>query len=158
MCPLLETWPATPGMCPDWESNRRAFGSQAGTQSTEPHQPRQVGYFYTQEKWDFYSEFLQQWAHFKVTKMTSLTYSSRWQSRGRWRRSGVTSSLYVLAKSVSLSGLSILMMKCKWWSEFYLPDLFLPLTFCYSNSFLIGHDFLNEDKFETKSLWHHQSK
>ena len=26
-------------MCPDWESNRRPFGSQAGTQSTEPHQP-----------------------------------------------------------------------------------------------------------------------
>ena len=28
-----------PGMCPDWESNRRPFASQAGTQSTEPHQP-----------------------------------------------------------------------------------------------------------------------
>ena len=28
-----------PGMCPDWESNPRSFGSQAGTQSTEPHQP-----------------------------------------------------------------------------------------------------------------------
>ena len=28
-----------PGMCPDWESNQQPFGSQAGTQSTEPHQP-----------------------------------------------------------------------------------------------------------------------
>ena len=28
-----------PGMCPDWELNQRPFGSQAGTQSTEPHQP-----------------------------------------------------------------------------------------------------------------------
>ena len=28
-----------PGMCPDWESNLRPFGSQAGAQSTEPHQP-----------------------------------------------------------------------------------------------------------------------
>ena len=28
-----------PGTCPDWESNQRPFGSQAGTQSTEPHQP-----------------------------------------------------------------------------------------------------------------------
>ena len=28
-----------PGTCPDWESNRRPFGSQAGTQSTEQHQP-----------------------------------------------------------------------------------------------------------------------
>ena len=28
-----------PGMCPDWESNWWPFGSQAGTQSTEPHQP-----------------------------------------------------------------------------------------------------------------------
>ena len=28
-----------PGLCPDWESSRRPFGSQAGTQSSEPHQP-----------------------------------------------------------------------------------------------------------------------
>ena len=28
-----------PGMCPDWELNQRPFGSQADTQSTEPHQP-----------------------------------------------------------------------------------------------------------------------
>ena len=28
-----------PGMCPDWESNWRPSGSQASTQSTEPHQP-----------------------------------------------------------------------------------------------------------------------
>ena len=28
-----------PGMCSDWESNWRSFGSQAGTQPTEPHQP-----------------------------------------------------------------------------------------------------------------------
>ena len=28
-----------PGMCPDWESNSRPFGSQASSQTTEPHQP-----------------------------------------------------------------------------------------------------------------------
>ena len=28
-----------PGMCPDWELNWQPFGSQAGTQSTEAHQP-----------------------------------------------------------------------------------------------------------------------
>ena len=28
-----------PGMCLDWELNQQPFGSQAGTQSTEPHQP-----------------------------------------------------------------------------------------------------------------------
>ena len=28
-----------PGMCRDWESSQRPFGFQAGTQSTEPHQP-----------------------------------------------------------------------------------------------------------------------
>ena len=27
-----------PGMCPDWESNWQAFGSQASAQSTEPQQ------------------------------------------------------------------------------------------------------------------------
>ena len=30
-----------PGMCPDWELNLQPFGSQASTQSTEAHQPRQ---------------------------------------------------------------------------------------------------------------------
>ena len=30
---------ANSGMCPDWELNQQPFGSQAGTQSTEPHQP-----------------------------------------------------------------------------------------------------------------------
>ena len=28
-----------PGTCPDWESIQQPFGLQAGTQSTEPHQP-----------------------------------------------------------------------------------------------------------------------
>ena len=31
-----------PGICSDWESNQRPFGSQARTQSTEPHQPGQM--------------------------------------------------------------------------------------------------------------------
>ncbi|KAF6125283.1 hypothetical protein HJG60_009802 [Phyllostomus discolor] len=30
-----------PGVCPDWELNWQPFGSQASTQSTEPHQPGQ---------------------------------------------------------------------------------------------------------------------
>ena len=42
MCGCLSRTPYwgpahNPGMCPDWESNQRSFGSQAGTQSTEPH-------------------------------------------------------------------------------------------------------------------------
>ena len=32
-------------MCPDWELNQQSFGPQAGTQSTEPHQPGQQGAF-----------------------------------------------------------------------------------------------------------------
>ena len=31
-----------PGMCPDWESHRRPFGSQASAQSTKPHQPGHI--------------------------------------------------------------------------------------------------------------------
>ena len=31
-----------PGICPDREWNQRPFGSQAGTQSTEPHQPGRI--------------------------------------------------------------------------------------------------------------------
>ena len=39
MQPLLGTWPKTQACSPKWEWNWRPFGSQAGTQSTEPHQP-----------------------------------------------------------------------------------------------------------------------
>ena len=28
-----------PGVCPDWELNQQPFSSQAGAQSTEPHEP-----------------------------------------------------------------------------------------------------------------------
>ena len=35
-----------PGMCPDWQLNQRPFGSQAGTQFTEPHQPGLLVPFY----------------------------------------------------------------------------------------------------------------
>ena len=39
--PQLGTWHLAhnPGMCPDWELNRQAFGSESRAQSTEPHQP-----------------------------------------------------------------------------------------------------------------------
>ena len=37
--PPLGTWPATQACALDWELNRQPFGLQAGTQSTEPHQP-----------------------------------------------------------------------------------------------------------------------
>ena len=43
--PLLGTWPTTQACACDWESNWRPFGSQAGTQSTEPHQPGSNLYF-----------------------------------------------------------------------------------------------------------------
>ena len=38
-CPLMGTWPATQACALDWDSNQWPFGSQAGTQSTDPHQP-----------------------------------------------------------------------------------------------------------------------
>ena len=34
-----------PGMCPDQELNQRPFNLQAGTQSTEPHQPELDGLY-----------------------------------------------------------------------------------------------------------------
>ena len=37
--PPTEGLSCNPGMCSDWESNQQPFGSQAGAQSTEPHQP-----------------------------------------------------------------------------------------------------------------------
>ena len=39
--PLTGDLAHNPGMCPDWELNQRPFGSQTGTQCTEPQQPGQ---------------------------------------------------------------------------------------------------------------------
>ena len=38
-----------PSMCPDWESNWRPFGLQAGTESTELHQPGRIECFLMEE-------------------------------------------------------------------------------------------------------------
>ena len=48
--PLTQTPPTgdlayNPGMCPDWESNRWPFGSQASAQFTEPPSQGYISYF-----------------------------------------------------------------------------------------------------------------
>ena len=55
-CAVISGMPRTgdlacnPGMCPDWETNRPPFGSQASTQSPEPHQPGLHGHL-NKTKW-----------------------------------------------------------------------------------------------------------
>ena len=44
--PLTGALAHNPGMCPDGESNQRPLGSQAGSPSTEPHQPGRTSYFH----------------------------------------------------------------------------------------------------------------
>ena len=44
--PLTGDLARNPGMCPDWELNWRPFDLQAGTQSTEPHQPGLIFFFH----------------------------------------------------------------------------------------------------------------
>ena len=39
-----------PSMCPDWESNPRAFGSQAGAQSAESRQPGQILFIFRERR------------------------------------------------------------------------------------------------------------
>ena len=39
-----------PGMCPDWELNRRPFGSQASTQSSELHQPGKINTIFKKDR------------------------------------------------------------------------------------------------------------
>ena len=41
LAPLSGDLALNSGICPEWEQNQRPFSSQAGTQSTEPHQPGQ---------------------------------------------------------------------------------------------------------------------
>ena len=42
--PLVGDLACNKDMWPEWESNQQPFGSQAGVQSTEPHQPGQFIY------------------------------------------------------------------------------------------------------------------
>ena len=46
--PLQGNLACSPGMCPDWESNQRPLGLQAGAQSTKPYQPGPNTEFYIQ--------------------------------------------------------------------------------------------------------------
>ena len=50
-CPPLETWPANQACALDWELNLQPFGSQAGIQSTEPHEP---GIFFSKMKIEYF--------------------------------------------------------------------------------------------------------
>ena len=43
--PLPGDLARNPGMRPDWEANWQPLGSQAGAQSTEPHQPGPIESF-----------------------------------------------------------------------------------------------------------------
>ena len=54
--PITRDLACKPGMCADWESNQQPFGSQAGAQSTEPHQPEQcpVMFIYLMNVYFFY--------------------------------------------------------------------------------------------------------
>ena len=56
-----------PGMCPDQELNQRPFGSQAGAQSMEPHQPGP-------------ELFVLKWLIFCYTNFTSINYFLRFFS------------------------------------------------------------------------------
>ena len=44
-----------PGVCPDWESNQRPFGSQASAQSTEPHHPGFLSHINSPHRYRFVS-------------------------------------------------------------------------------------------------------
>ena len=76
-----------PGMCLDWESNRGPFGSQASTQSTEPHQPGPKAGFLTQ-LWDTSGKLGQVHGHTDknpygfpiLSPATNSLHSSHWGS------------------------------------------------------------------------------
>ena len=44
------------GMCPDRESNQQPFSLQAGTQSTEPHQPGLINILNDYKEWIFLTQ------------------------------------------------------------------------------------------------------
>ena len=70
----------TPGMCPDWVSNRWPFGSQAGIHSTELHQPGRecfiVVLFVVVKKWKQPHSFqkVNGWTNYSMSTSTIKRY------------------------------------------------------------------------------------
>ena len=62
-----------PGRCPDWESNQRPFGLQAGAQSTEPHQP---GLCFSYSYNPYYVLLYTEMPHSLLSLLHALTYNS----------------------------------------------------------------------------------
>ena len=72
--PLLGVLAHNPGMCPDWELNPWSCGSQAGTQSTEPHQPGLISWFL---KWGIWQKVILWIYFFQITVFSSHFLSSK---------------------------------------------------------------------------------
>ena len=101
-----------PGMCPDWELNWWPFGSQAGTQSTEPHQPGQEVLWWMEwgrwgkgtisifrvRKWSMPIHTLGNWVRIPTDmRLRSPRFPSAQDILGEWR--------LVRWKSISHSGI-----------------------------------------------------
>ena len=63
-----------PGTCPNWEVNRWTFGLQAGTQSTEPHQP---GPYFVSNILSF-KKLIKCCIQYGVSKLLKMNLVSRW--------------------------------------------------------------------------------
>ena len=67
-----------PGMCPDWESSWRLFGSQVGTQPTDPHQPR---WAFLKLWWGTWNTQTSSWGVRHLYKIGKFFFSFGWQSK-----------------------------------------------------------------------------
>ena len=68
--PPPEDLDCNPGMCPNWESNQRPFGSEAVTQCTEPHQLGKFFFF------SCYPKLLCYIMSFQIIFEKGISYSS----------------------------------------------------------------------------------
>ena len=75
-----------PGMCPDWESNQRPFGLQAGTQSTEPHQPWLL-FFICAKFYDIFSIY--DWIDFADWRCKSSLKTHLLLLRSTWKKQSI---------------------------------------------------------------------
>ena len=84
--PLIEGLACDPGTCPDWESNQRPFSSQAGTQSTEPHQSKPNLYFLTTSSFSPRSQLLSPLTTVSLLFSVSVSLQNQKVLPYTWRR------------------------------------------------------------------------
>ena len=98
MSPLPGDLTHNPSMRPDLELNQRPFGSQASTQSSEPHQPELTSFIFKKMSVQYPSQ-----KNYSFSAILSSKISVPWKKQLIQGTTQVTVQIFFFATSILLS-------------------------------------------------------